>query len=55
MAKIQDKRKLHKELQKFTNDPMDYKMTAMLLSIHGIGNAMNFVQNIKPKGQLKLF
>lgn len=54
MAKMQDKRKLHKELQLFDGTAMDYKMTAMLLDIHGLKNAMSFVKSIKPKSQLKM-
>lgn len=54
MAKMQDKRRLHKELQSFNGTAMDYKMTAILLSVNGFNNAMRFVQAIKPEGQLKL-
>lgn len=54
MAKMQDKRKLHKELQTFNGTAMDYKMTAILLDIHGLKNAMRFVKAIKPKSQIKM-
>jgi hypothetical protein len=54
MSKYKDKLKLHKELQSFNADALQYKMTAILLSVNGYNSAMRFVQSIKPKGQLKL-
>ena len=49
MAKHSDKLKLHKELQKFNADSLTYRMAAILLSIHGINNAMRFAERVKPK------
>ena len=53
MAKLKDKRELHKELQKINATPLDYKMTAILLSVNGFESAMKFVKSItiKQKGE----